>query len=82
VIPIGPDTTMPTKDTIDGLRHANREPAHTTLELRRPVRLYHQVQMIRLNAVLQDAESRRAGSRQRVSCGYEGWSAPERGHGS
>jgi len=38
-------------------RSGNRRPAHTTLERRRPLRLYHQVQMVSLNAELKDSES-------------------------
>ena len=78
MVPVSPDAAATAKDTIHGLCDPDREPAHATLELRRPVRLYHQVQMIRLNAVLQNAEPRCAGSRQGVSCSDEGPSDPER----
>src|SRR6185503_16289941 len=50
VVPAVPHLSASPEDPIHGLRHADGEAAHTTLEIRRPVRLYHQVQMIGLDA--------------------------------
>ena len=79
VMPISPDSPMATEDPVHRLRHANREPAHTALELRRPIRLYHQVQMIRLDAEVEHAKACRTGGSQCVSCGKEETSVSERG---
>ena len=51
-----PNASAPTESSIDGAGHTDREAAHTTLEPRRRVRFYQQMQMIRLNAELKDAE--------------------------
>ena len=64
---VPPDPPMAPESAVHGLREADREPAHTTLELRRPVRLYQQVQMIGLDAVVQNAEPTIAGDCERLA---------------
>ena len=56
VVSITPHAATTAEDSIHGLRYPDREPAHPALEPRRRVRLYYQVQMIRLNAELKDPE--------------------------
>ena len=63
VISIGPNASTPAAEAIDEAGNPDGEPAHTTLEPRRPVRFHQQVQMILLNAELQNAKAlRRSGA--------------------
>ena len=50
VISVSPHSSSAPQRAIHRLRHADREPAYTTLELRRRIRLYQQMHMIGLNA--------------------------------
>jgi hypothetical protein len=72
---------MTPKRAVHRLRHPDRETAHAALETRRLVRLHQQVQMVRLDTEVQDAEPIAARFRQRASRGDEEVSAPEGGHG-
>ena len=80
VVSISPGPSGASQGAVHGLRDPDRQPAHPTLELRRPVRLYEQMQVIRLHAEVQDAEPRGASRSERVSCDTEKPAGPERGH--
>jgi len=69
-----------TEHAVHGLRHADREAAHTTLEGRRPVRFHHQVQMVGLDAVARNVEPRGTGGRQCTSRGEEEATVSEGGY--
>ena len=56
MIPIAPYSSVAHEDAVHGLRHTDCKAPHPTLEPRRRVRLYQQVQMIRLDAELKDPE--------------------------
>jgi len=57
MVSIPPYAASPSEDAVDSLGDPDGEPAHTALEGRRRLRLYQQVQMIFLNAELEDPES-------------------------
>jgi hypothetical protein len=56
VIPTIPHASTPPQDAVDGAGHANGEALHTAHEPPRRVRLHQQMQMIGLNAEMQEAE--------------------------
>ena len=55
--PVAPDAAMTTEHPVHGLRHPDDEAAHTAIEPRRRVRFQQQVQMVPLNAPLQNAKT-------------------------
>ncbi len=57
MVPVAPHRAVPADHAVHRLRDAYGEPTDPTLEARRLVRFHHQVQMVRLNAELQDAET-------------------------
>ena len=61
VVPVGPNAAMTPKGTVHGLRHPDREAVYPALEVRRPIRLDYEVQMIGLNAAVEHAKACRAG---------------------
>ena len=76
---IRPYPATASEDAVHRLGDPNREAANTALEPRRLLRLYQQMHMIMLNAVLQDPEPRGAG-RGQCSADRDEWTiASERG---
>jgi hypothetical protein len=57
MVPVGPDRATPPAHAIHEAGDPDGQPANTTLERRRPVRFHQQVEMILLNAELQNAEA-------------------------
>ena len=80
MIAVPPDASLAPEHAVHGLRHPDREAAHPALEGRRPVRFHYQVQMVGLDAVVQDAEALGTGCRQRAPRGDEEASVSEGGH--
>jgi hypothetical protein len=58
VEPVRPDPAAPPECAIDGPGDANGETLDPAREARLLVRLHHQVQMVRLNAEMKNAERR------------------------
>jgi hypothetical protein len=77
VVPIGPNGAATATQPIHEAGDSDGEPAHTTLEPRRPVRLHQQMQMILLDAELQNAEPLARPGTERVPDGNEKPFAPE-----
>ena len=65
VVAISPHRTVAPEDAVDRLCYTNGQAAHTTLESRRLVRLHQQVEVIMLDAEVQDPESSSASRSQR-----------------
>jgi hypothetical protein len=57
MVSIRPYRPTPAKQSVDETGNPDGQPAHTTLEPRRPVRFHQQVQMILLNAELENAKA-------------------------
>src|SRR5262245_44735534 len=66
MVAVVPKRATTTDQAIHEARDPNSQSSHPTLELRRPVRFYQQVQMILLDAELQNAEAIRRARAQRV----------------
>jgi len=66
VVPVAPDRAAPVEYSVDCAREANRETAETAREGLAAIRLHDQVDVIVLNAELQDAKARSRGSRERA----------------
>ncbi len=80
MIAVAPEAALAAERAVDRLRDATGEPAHTTLEVRWPVRFRQQVKMIPLDAEMQDAEALAARGGERVPRADEEPSVPEGGH--
>ena len=78
VVPICPYGAVATEEAVHRLRDADREPAYTALELRRPVRFHQQVQMVTLNTELKNSEGASARGCQRGTDCREDALGPER----
>src|SRR5262249_10183608 len=79
VVSISPEAACAAERAIHRFGHADREATHTTLEVRRPVRFHKQVEVILLNAEVQDAEAIGIGA-ERVPCADEEAFVPEGGN--
>jgi hypothetical protein len=66
MVTIRPDRPATPAHAVHEAGNSDGQPAHTTFEPRLPVRLYQQVQMILLDAELQNAESLRRSREQGV----------------
>ena len=79
VVSVGPYATMASEDAIHRLREPDRQAAYAVHEPHRLVRFHQQVQMVGLDAVMENAEPIGACGGQRASGGIEEAPAPERG---
>ncbi len=80
VVSVSPDPAATSESAVHRLRYPDREAAHAALEARRLVRLHQQMQMVGLDAEMQNTKPCRAGRRQSVSRGDEEASVSEGGH--
>ena len=71
MIAVGPHPPSTAEHAIHGLGDANREPAHAARERTRIVRLDEKMDVVALNAEVQEAEALGARGTQRVSHGDE-----------
>jgi len=57
MVAVGPHRPPSAEQSVHEAGDPDGQPAHTTLEPRRPIRFHQQVQMILLNAELENAEA-------------------------
>jgi hypothetical protein len=73
VVAITPDSTLAPEEAVDRPGDPDREPLNTAREPRRPVGLHQQVEMIGLDAVVEEAEAVAGGGGERAPHGREKW---------
>ena len=79
VVSVPPHRAAAPAEPVHEAGYPDGQPAHTTLEPRRPIRFDQQVQMILLDAELQNAKARRRARAKRGLDRHEKALAPERG---